>query len=410
MEKPDFATHLKHEAELFGSLKDNLWDSIHDHVKDKGTAGLAAEAATAAVVGVGFAAVTKNPAILGESMAPFMKTAVPWIGKAGLALAGADWAVKLGAPAVHVWTNPEYMEQQKRQLARNVGGGIVDYSVMTAGGIAGGVAGWKMTPEFVAKAPSFDLKPSLKLNELPRKIENPESFKTERATTLKDDVVQLYERSFPKEERQPTDEVADLVSRGRIMVHETRDPDGKLGAFSFVSVHDESATKFAGLDFVATDATARSQGIGSLHLQRVAESVKTERPDFVAMTLEMEHPKEAGLGAEELATRLRRAKFYDRLDAPNTNVKYNILDFEDPGYRGMAEHRAFVFKPEKFNATNAAHTFMTDEGGYQLGKFDTAVLEFNKANGYWQPRTDYRIGAAAPAYLDSLDTAKKLLK
>lgn len=182
-------------------------------------------------------------------------------------------------------------------------------------------------------------------------------------------------------------------------MHATRDAEGKLGAFSFTSLHDESATKFAGLDFIATNEASRSQGIGSLHLQRVAESIKTERPDLVAMTLEMEHPKEAGIAADELATRIRRSKFYDRLDAPNTNIKYNIIDFEDPSYRGLAEHRAFVFKPDEFNAVKTAHTFMTDEGGYQLGKFDPAVLEFNKMNGYWQPPTDWRVGAASTAYL-----------
>jgi hypothetical protein len=135
-------------------------------------------------------------------------------------------------------------------------------------------------------------------------------------------------------------------------------------------------------------------------LQRLNESIKASHPDLVAMTLEMEHPKEPGLSPEDIITRARRAKFYDRLDAPNTNIKYNIIDFEDPTYRGMAQHRAFVYKPEKFNAVKAAHTFMTDEGGYQLGKRDPAVLEFNKNNGYWEPPAWKTIGIAAPGYLD----------
>lgn len=68
----------------------------------------------------------------------------------------------------------------------------------------------------------------------------------------------------------------------------------------------------------------------------------------------------------------------------------------------MAQHRAFVFKPEEFNAVKAAHVFMTDEGGYQLGKFDPAVREFNKMNDFWQPPTDGRVGAASAAYLNVL--------
>lgn len=398
MERTDFCTNIGNEAELFASLKDNLWNSVQDRFQNhKGE--LVNEVATAALVGAGLAALTKNPALLGEALTPFVKSAIPLAGKVGVGLAVADWGIKLGAPAYDVWNNPKSLAHNKTVLAGNVGSGLVDYTAMGLGGIAGGYAAFRFTPELMPKAPAFDLKPSMKLNELPKTMEHPERFTTTRAKELEPDVINLYEASFPKAERQPVDEVADLVSRGRIMVHATRDADGKLGAFSFTSMHDETATKFAGLDFVATNEANRSMGIGSLHLHRVAESIKTERPDLVAMTLEMEHPKEVGIAAEELATRIRRSKFYDRLDAPNTNIKYNIIDFEDPVYRGMAQHRAFVFKPEEFNAVKAAHTFMTDEGGYQLGRFDPAVLEFNKMNGYWQPPTDWRVGAANTAYL-----------
>lgn len=392
----DFNTHVKQEAELFGSLKDNLWHEVTDRVQNHKTE-LAIEAVGAVVISAGFAVATKNPEVLGQAMAPFFKKAIPLAGKAGLVGAGMDWAYKIGAPAIDVWNNPENLEQSKKMLAHNIGGGIVDYTTLTAAGIAGGVAGFKYMYEPKLRAPEFDPRPSLKLNEVPRTVENPEAFTTARSNDLPTDVRKLYEASFPKEERQPTEEVADLVERGRILVHTTRDASGKLEAFSFTSLHDESATKFAGLDFIATDAASRSDGIGSLHLQRVASTIKAERPDLVAMTLEMEHPKEPGLNPEELATRLRRAKFYDRLDAPNTNIKYNIIDFEDPAYRGLAEHRAFVFQPDKFNAVKTAHTFMTDEGGYQLGKFDPAVREFNKNNGYWQPPADIKLNAAGTA-------------
>lgn len=398
MEKTDFRTNLGNEAELFASLKDNLWNSVQDRFQNhKGE--LVNEIATAAVVGAGIAALTKNPALLGKALMPLVERTIPLAGKVGIGLAVADWGLKIGAPAYEVWNNPMSLAHNKNVLADNVGSGLVDYTAMGLGGIAGGYTSFRLTPELMPKTPAFDLKPSIKLNELPRTMEHPEQFTTARAKELQPDVIDLYEASFPKAERQPTEEVADLVNRGRILVHATRDAEGKLGAFSFTSLHDESATKFAGLDFIATNEASRSQGIGSLHLQRVAESIKTERPDLVAMTLEMEHPKEAGIAADELATRIRRSKFYDRLDAPNTNIKYNIIDFEDPTYRGMAEHRAFVFKPDEFNAVKTAHTFMTDEGGYQLGKFDPAVLEFNKMNGYWQPPTDWRVGAASTAYL-----------
>ncbi len=184
-------------------------------------------------------------------MAPLVTEAVPLAGKIGIGLAVADWGLKLGAPAYDVWNNPKNLAHNKTVLADNVGSGLVDYTAMGLSGIAGGYTAYRFTPELMPKVPALDLKPSIKLNELPTTMEHPERFTTTRAKELQPDVIDLYEASFPKAERQPVDEVADLVSRGRIMVHATRDAEGKLGAFSFTSMHDESATKFAGLDFVA---------------------------------------------------------------------------------------------------------------------------------------------------------------
>jgi hypothetical protein len=391
---------MQREAALFGSLSSNLYTEIKNHLKDN-KAAIATETLAATVVGAGMAAMTKNPELLGKSLGPAVKAIVPLIGRAGIGLTTLDWGAKIGLPAYDVMQNPNHLEASKKQLAKNVGSGIVDYTAMGFGGLTGAGLAWKATPELLPKAPAMDLHPSLKLGEIPKEVAHPERFVTQQEHEIKPDVVKLYEASFPKEERQPTEEVADLVKRGRILVHTTRDEAGKLESFSFVSLHDESATKFAGLDFVATQEEARSSGVGSLHLRRLTESLKTDRPNLVAMTLEMEHPHEPGLKPEEQAIRARRSKFYDRLDAPNTNVKYNIIDFEDPTYRGMAQHRAFVFQPDKFNATKAAHTFMTDEGGYQLGRRDPAVLEFNRHNGVWEPPSSWKIGAVSPSIVDS---------
>lgn len=391
---------FQREVELFSSLKDNLWNEVSDYLSNN-KAVVAAESAIAVGVGVGIGALSKNPALLGQALAPAIKAGLPVLGKVGIGLAVGDWGLKVGVPAYDVWQNPDSLESNKNILAKNVGSGLVDYTATGITGIAGGALGWKLTPELAPKAPAFDLKPSLKLNEAPRTVTNSERFTTAQESELKPDVIKLYEKSFPKEERQPTEEVADLIKQGRIMVHATRAEDGKLEAFSFVSLHDETATKFAGLDFVATEEASRSSGVGSLHLKRLNESVKAEHPNYVAMTLEMEHPREPGISAEEFATRVRRAKFYDRLDAPNTNIKYNIIDFEDPTYRGLAQHRAFVYKPEEFNAVKAAHTFMTDEGGYQLGRLNAATKEFNANNGYWEPLPYRNLSAVTPAYVSA---------
>lgn len=231
----------------------------------------------------------------------------------------ADWIKRVGVPMVDVWENPIHLNRAEKQLATNVGGGLVDYAAMTTAGFAGGSMAFKFTPELMPKAPFFDPKPSLSLNEKPYEFARPETLSTRNETEIKPDVATLYEKSFPKEERQPTSEVADLVKNGRILIHTTRDQDGALSTFSFVSLHDETATKFAGLDFIATENNGRSSGAGSLHLRRVVEDLKTNQPSLTAMTLEMEHPSEPGLSVAESALRARRSKFYDRLDAPDTN-------------------------------------------------------------------------------------------
>jgi hypothetical protein len=164
-----------------------------------------------------------------------------------------------------------------------------------------------------------------------------------------DDVVLLYEKSFPKEERQPTAEVKRLVSEGRIVVHATRDGASKLHSFSFTSLHDETPFKFANLDFIATEPGNQSRGVGSLHAMRLNELLRGES-----------------------------------LDAPNTNVRYHILDFQDPSYRGPAQWRAWVYKPEEFDAVKAARLMLTDEGGYGLKPGSRQVREFDRLNNYWQ--------------------------
>jgi len=224
----------------------------------------------------------------------------------------------------------------------------------------------------------------------------PNQHVTQKEATVKDDVIALYEKSFPKSELQPTAEVKELVASGRMAVHTTRDLDGSLRSFSFISMHDENALKFANLDYIATEQNLRSSGIGSLHAERLSKIVSQENPKFTALTLEMEHPKELGIAAEELAVRIRRAKFYDRLDAPFTNIKYNIIDFEDPAYRGMAHWRAWVYKPEEFHPVQAARNFMLAEGGYGLKPNSAAVREFDRANNYWA-NTLGIVGSAARA-------------
>jgi GNAT superfamily N-acetyltransferase len=229
---------------------------------------------------------------------------------------------------------------------------------------------------------------------------------------ISDDVRNLYESSFPVEERQPTEAVQALIDKGRIRLDTTRDADGRLKVYSFISIHDENpGFKFAHLDFVATDPALRSKGIGTLHLDRMNATLKRESPDYVAMTFEMEDPKAPGLSAEQVAHREFRSKFYERQGARNTlpgrvdakgnyEPGYKILDFDQIADAKTwkaaednqpAEWRAYIYKPQKYDPLKAALTFYRDEGGYGLESSHPAVAELlrlHSKNMSWLKKLD----------------------
>ncbi len=386
---------LLREGELFASAPAKAVEAAKAHLRnDQGA--LVVDAAIGVAAGAAIGALAKNPALLGKAASGAVRTGLEQSGKIFGAVVAADWAVRLGAPAVTTWNNASAHGAAKEQLGHNIGAGVVDYGIGFAGGALGAGVAHKYTSPWVNRSPEFNLKPSEVIGQKPYRLENPQKYVTQRETTVKDDVVALYEGSFPKAEIQPTADVRELVASGRMAVHTTREADGSLRAFSFVSIHDENPLKFANLDYIATQQSARSAGIGSLHAERLSKMVSQENPKFSALTLEMEHPKEVGVAAEELAVRLRRAKFYDRLDAPSTKIKYNIMDFEDPAYRGLAQWRAFVYKPEEFHPVQAARNFMMGEGGYGLKPNGAAVREFDRANSYWA-NTIGVVGSAARA-------------
>lgn len=386
---------LAREGELFASAPAKAVEAAKAHIRNDPGA-LARDAAIGVAAGAAIGALAKNPALLGKAASGVVRTGLEKSGKIFGVVVAADWAVRLGAPAITTWNDASAAGAAKESLGHNIGTGVVDYGIGFAGGITGARVAHKYTSPWVNRSPEFNLKPSEVIGQKPHRVENPKQYVTQKETTVKDDVVALYEGSFPKAEIQSVADVKELVASGRMVVHTTRDADGSLRSFSFISIHDENPLKFANLDYIATEQNIRSTGIGSLHAERLSKMVSQENPKFSALTLEIEHPQEVGVAAEQLAMRLRRTKFYDRLDAPSTNIKYNIMDFDDPAYRGMAQWRAFVYKPQEFHPVQAARNFMLGEGGYGLKANGAAVREFDRANNYWAT-TIGLVGSAARA-------------
>lgn len=399
------AQRVSDELELFAQLPSAAAKESLNHFRNE-RSSILTQSAIGLATGSAIACAIKNPALLGEAVSNGIINIAEKTAPFFVAIAAADWGYRLGAPMVSAWVNPDGKESAKEQLAKNVGSGLVDYSTAIASGIAGAGLAWRITPSWVNKAPVYDLHPSLSLGEKPRSFEGDAALlKTTKETSVADDVAKLYEKSFPVEERQPLPEVAELVEKGRIVVHTTRSANGELQAFSFTSLHDETAMKFANLDFIATEESSRSKGLGSIHFNNLRQTINREYPQLAALTLEMEHPAEKGVDPAVKALREYRSKFYDRLDTPDTKVNYTILDFEDPSYRGPAQWRAWVYKPEKFNAVEAARTMYLDEGGYGLPKAATPIKEFERANNYWEaPFSDKESGVMGGILATNVNT------
>ncbi len=391
-----FSAKLARERDLLLSAPSQTLAAAKDHIANANT--LVIDAGIGLTAGLALGALAKNPAILGKLASPVVRTGLEQSGKVFAAAAASDWVIRIGGPVLTTWNDKSAAESAKKKLAHNIGSGLLDYGIGFASGALGAGIAHKLTKPWINHSPEFNLNPSEAIQQKPYRVENPQLLSTQKEITVKDDVVALYEKSFPKSELQPTTEVKELVESGRMAVHTTRDKDGSLRAFSFISIHDENPLKFANLDYIATEQTLRSTGIGSLHAERLSKMVKNENPTFTALTLEMEHPLEVGIEAAESAIRARRSKFYDRLDAPFTNIKYNIIDFEDPAYRGMAQWRAWVYKPQEFHPVQAARNFMLAEGGYGLKPTDKAVREFDRLNNYWvNPFSTFAIAGRASA-------------
>jgi hypothetical protein len=269
-----------------------------------------------------------------------------------------------------------------------------------------------------------------------RVFPHPEKLKFQQEIGLPQDVRALYERSFPVEERQPTDEVHELNLQGKIRQYTVRDEEGNLGGFAFVSVHDgttlsgiesKDPPNFVHLDFVAVADKSRnpdfrrSNGLGSEFMSRLLSDLGKEnvtrvqegKKPFEALTLEMEDPNAVGLTHEERELRNFRSKVYARLGANNELPGREVLDTATgnteyvPGYKILdfdkipdpktwtpqddnqpAEFRVFWINDpgehRQAKALKLAETFYQSESGYDLSSIQhnhPALQELRRLHG-----------------------------
>jgi hypothetical protein len=134
-----------------------------------------------------------------------------------------------------------------------------------------------------------------------------------------DDWKNLYEISFPDDERMPVQEIRQLLGNGKMQLHKTLNKTNELLGFSLTFF---PGSDFVLLSYIATDPTKRSGGVGSKHLKRLVDLLKAQFPTHLGLFLEIESTKEAGLDAEVQKMRNRRLAFYQRLGAKRLCKNY----------------------------------------------------------------------------------------
>lgn len=147
-----------------------------------------------------------------------------------------------------------------------------------------------------------------------------------QSTGVEDDWKNLYEASFPQDERMSITEVRGLLASGMMLLHKTTDSHDSLQCFSLVTILSNNVL----LAYIATDQTKRSSGVGSKHMKALIDLLKKLYPSHLGLFLEIESTKEKNLPADEEKARKRRLAFYQRLNCKRMLGKEYLLPSYTP--------------------------------------------------------------------------------
>lgn len=162
------------------------------------------------------------------------------------------------------------------------------------------------------------------------------------STGQEQDWKDLYNSAFPADERTPLEELQRLLDAGSILLHRTTNKAGELLCFSIVY----PMSNFALLSYIASDSTKRSTGIGSKHMKKLLEILKSKYPEFLGLVLEIESTRQQGLEAADKTARQRRLAFYQRLGAKRLCRTYVWPSYSLKGTYRLAELMWFDFDPK----------------------------------------------------------------
>lgn len=124
--------------------------------------------------------------------------------------------------------------------------------------------------------------------------------------------IDLYQASFPAEERAPVENIQRDLATGKRMLHQTLAESGEIACFSLTYT---GFTSFIWLSYMATQPELRSGGVGTQHLLALLSQLEAEFPQRRGLLLEIESTLTPGLDEPTRTARQRRSRFYRRLGA-----------------------------------------------------------------------------------------------
>jgi GNAT superfamily N-acetyltransferase len=140
-----------------------------------------------------------------------------------------------------------------------------------------------------------------------------------------DEWIQIYQRSFPDDERQSLDEIKLLLSEGSMELDETRDENDRILCMTITEIFRprHHHLPFLLACYTAVEPEYRGLGIGSFHRTKLDELLKAEYSRYIGIITEIESTKVQGLPADVMDMRQRRKRFFLKLGLqPIESVDY----------------------------------------------------------------------------------------
>lgn len=139
----------------------------------------------------------------------------------------------------------------------------------------------------------------------------------------------IFEGGFPERLRAPWEEVSSDRRTDETSLVLVRDAD----PVAFVLLRAMGARAIY-LRYLVVDESRRGQGIGSAAWQHLIDHCRDA--GYAVLVWDVEHPDEEGIDQDERTIRLRRVRFYERLDG----VALPVPDYTNPHEDGSGTHES----------------------------------------------------------------------